>query len=71
MSLLVFGSGFGRPILELRNGSGAKLVMISTSWKDRIGPVLGGLTGQKIVSDLIGATKQTSAFTDRGSYPKW
>ena len=56
MSLLAFGSGFSLHISELRNGSGAKLVMISTSWKDRIGPVLGGLTGLKIVSNLIGAT---------------
>ena len=53
----VFGSGFGRLILEPRSGSDAKLAMISTSWKDRIGRVLSGLTGLKIVSNLIGATK--------------
>jgi hypothetical protein len=57
MKSLVFGSGFGRLILVLRSGSDVKLVMTSTSWKDRIGQVLGGLTGQKIVNNLIGATK--------------
>ena len=53
MKSLVFGSGSGRLILVLRSGSDVKLATTNTSWKDRIGQVLGGLTGQKIVSNLI------------------
>lgn len=49
----VFGSGFGRLILELRSGSDVKLVMTSTSWKDKTGQVQSGLIGRKIVSKLI------------------
>ena len=58
MKSIVSGNGFVRLILALRSGSDVKLVMTSTSWKDRTGQVLGGLTGLKIVSNLIGATKR-------------
>ena len=63
----VFGSGFGRLILVLRSGSDVKPAITSTSWKDRIGQVLGGSTGQKIVSNLIGATKRNKHLGELGT----
>ena len=67
MKSLVFGSGFVRLILALRSGSDVKFVITSISWKDRIGQVLGGLTGRKIVSNLIGATKRNKHLGELGT----